>query len=75
MLKIVHQSNGTDMFRIRINDSCTNAECKTNKLTASGVAETEDKYYKVVARCDICGKFYAFTRINRRSVEDRARMI
>ena len=55
-------------FKIRSRDRCTKQECKNNLLTVTGVAENSEKFYKVLAACDMCGKIYAFARINKRLV-------
>ena len=56
-------------FKVRSKDKCGNYSCKGNLLTVTGVAEEKDKFYKVLASCDACGKIYAFTRLNRRLVK------
>lgn len=63
--------SGVDVFetRIRTRDRCSNYECKSGNLFVKGVAEEGDKYYKVIACCEVCGKFYSFTRMDRRKVE------
>ena len=68
-VKVRHMENGMDVFKIRHDDRCTNYECKGNLLTVKGVAEKGDKYYKVLAYCDMCGEMYAFARFNRRNVK------
>jgi len=60
-------------FSIRSGDKCSNYECKSNPLTAYGVAEKINSRYKVITRCDLCGKFYSFFRLERRGNEVRMR--
>ena len=70
-LEVKEEKNGMHSFhfRIRHSDKCSKYECKSNLLTVHGIAEKEEKYYKVIAVCDMCGTYYAFVRINRRYVE------
>lgn len=62
--------DGTKVFRLRGKDRCESYMCKGNLLVVSGRCEEGEKFYKVIASCDLCGTTYAFTRINRRFVCD-----
>jgi len=70
-VKVSKLGNKMSVFeaRIRTKDRCTNYECKSGMLLVKGIAEEGEKYYKVIACCEMCGKFYAFTRMDRRRVE------
>ena len=70
-IEVNKKGNKMSVFeaRIRTRDKCDNYQCKGGKLFVKGVAEEGERYYKVIACCDMCGRFYAFTRLDRRQVE------
>ena len=71
MVEVIHMRNSLDTFTIRIRrkDKCERYGCKGGALKITGIAEENEKSYKVIACCGMCGAIYAFCRINRRYVE------
>ena len=71
MVEVKHMKNGMDTFTIRIRkrDRCEAYGCKGGALIVKGIAEKDERMYKVVAHCEMCGKMYAFCRVNRRYVD------
>lgn len=60
------ERNGMQIFKIRHKDTCKRCG---NTLTVKGIAESRDKYYKVISYCDICGAIIEFERLDRRLVK------